>query len=98
MIAIPKDREDALDIVWGCIHTNNDAWRQVFPGFHGMTRRDLVRETGWSYSLVYRLVALLRERGQITLFWNHQHRSSWEGLLYIADDDLKPDGKADNNG
>lgn len=94
MIDRPKNHEDALDIVWAIIRSENQAWMSVFPDTQGCTVRDVVRETGWAQTTVYRLVNELLELGQLTRKWNHQHQSFWNMRLKTENETPLPQDKA----
>lgn len=85
MIAHPNDLETALDIVWAAYKDETERWEQIFPNNPGTTRVRVTEITGWSYSTVHRLTAILVERGQLAVKWNHQHQSYWEGHFRPSD-------------
>lgn len=84
MIAIPRNFDEALDIVWGVIKENNDRWDNILPGTLGITRNHIASELGWSYSTVHRLCEYLEKTGQVSVKWNHQHQSYWEAHYSIT--------------
>lgn len=79
MVEIPKSREDALDIVWGCLRNINERWMGIYPDTKGAQVREIAQKLGWSYSTVNRLMHVLLERGQVTRTWNHKHQTYWSG-------------------
>lgn len=84
MVEIPNDREAALDIVWACIHDHTDRWDAISHAPTHCTRSYIASDLGWSYSTVYRLVKELEKRKQVTVKWDHQHQSYWEGGFRCA--------------
>lgn len=88
MIEIPRDKEQALDIVWGTIRQLNDGWVRMFPDTLGCQVREVAQETGWSYSTCKRLIDELVARGQLIHKWNHQHQTYWSGHYRTLNDDV----------
>lgn len=79
MIEHPSNKEDALDIIWGIVRTENQHWLLLLPGNLGATVKHVVDVSDWSSTKVRQLMEELVTRGQLVKRWNHQHQSYWSG-------------------
>jgi hypothetical protein len=93
MIDYPRNRERAKDILWAVIRNDNERWLAVFPQGDnskqkplGMSVSNVIRETGWSRSVVYRLIDEMLSESTLTRRWSHAHQSYWSGHFNTADE------------